>query len=107
MDRMKVWGEDPEYTCFVQGAAITKAVYRALQRLEIKDIADDVCRTILGVVQLDISYDTPQADIQDDVDSEINEMFEIGETIVIDGVLVFNPANEMTDEELNYDTGEV
>lgn len=107
MEGMKLRGDDPEYTCFVQGAAITKAVYRALQRLEIKDIADDVCRVILLVVDHDISYDTPQADIQDDVDSEINEMIEIGETVVIDGVLCFNPANEMTDEELNYDIGEV
>lgn len=107
MECIKRRGEDLEYACFVQGAAITKAVYRALQRLEIKDIDDDVCSVILCMVHIDTSYDTPQADIQDYVDSEINEMIEIGETIVVNGVLVFDPANEMTDEELNSGIGEV
>lgn len=101
MECIKLDSEDPEYACFVQGAAITKAVYRALQRLEIKDIQDGVCSSILCMVHLDIPYDTLQTDIQDYVDSEIDAMIDGGQTIVIDGVLCFNPANEMTDEELN------
>jgi len=97
MERIRLDGEDPEYMGFVMGAAITKAVYRALRRFGIDDIEDDVFNVISYVINADVPFGTLQSDIQDAVDTEINQTIEIGEVIVKNGIMCFNPDNEVAD----------
>jgi hypothetical protein len=101
MEYIRLFSEDPAYMGFMQGASITQAVYRALKRLNINDIESDVLNVVSFVVNDNCPYGTLQKDIRDTVDSEINEMISIGETIIINQILSFNPDNEMTEEELN------
>lgn len=96
---------DLRYNCFMAGVKNTQMLYRALNRVGLTDIDDDVLEAIMHAVVHNYYKGIEEYPVYDAVEfeREIQEMIEIGEAIVIDGVLGFNPDNEMSYLEIDYE----
>ena len=95
---------DLKYNCFMAGVKNTQMLYRALNCVGLTDIDDDVLEVIMHAVVHNFYKGTEEYPVYDAVEfeREIREMIEIGEAIAIDGVLGFNPDNEMSYLEIDY-----